>query len=390
MTLTGQGGAGGPGSPGRRPQGGTPPSEQGSRLRLVGAGVTLLAVVVGAAVLASVCSRPSRPLSARVGSPGPSPTPSELPDLTPVVAPSAATTGPSCPTTGQLVTDATSLAQALKTASPGAVIRLAAGRYAGEFVATASGTQTAPITLCGSRDAVIDGGNVKSGYGLHLDGASWWKLIGFTVQDAQKGVVTDHASHVLISGLYVHEIGDEGVHLRSASSDDTVENVLVRNTGRLNTKFGEGIYIGSAHSNWCRYSACGPDQSDRDVIRNNDISETTAENIDIKEGTTGGTVSGNKLSGAGMVESAATAWINAKGNGWTITDNVGEQSIRDGFQVHEVYPGWGQQNVFRGNQANVNGPGFGFYVQHVSLGTVLSCDNTATGAGSGMSNIRCA
>ncbi len=266
---------------------------------------------------------------------------------------------------------------------------MAPGTYAGHFVATVSGTPSAPITLCGSRDAVIDGGSTQSGYALHVNGASWWTLVGFSVQGGQKGVVTDHASHVLISGLYVHDIGDEAIHLRSFSSDNIVEGTVVRRTGLYNTFFGEGIYIGSANSNWCRYTACAPDQSDRNVIRNNDISLTTAENIDIKEGTTGGVVTGNRLSGQGMVATASTAWVNAKGNSWTISGNAGDTSVRDGFQVHQVYTGWGEQNVFQGNEAVVNGPGYGFYVQYNNLGTVLGCDNTAFGAAKGLSNIAC-
>src|SRR5207245_2822384 len=80
-------------------------------------------------------------------------------------------------------------------APPCSVMLVSARTYTGHFVASVSGTSTAPITLCGSRAAVIDGGSMRSGYGVYLDGASWWKLVGFTVQDAQKGVVTDHASH---------------------------------------------------------------------------------------------------------------------------------------------------------------------------------------------------
>lgn len=38
----------------------------------------------------------------------------------------------------------------------------------------------------------------------------------------------------------------------------------------------------------------------------------------------------------------------------------------------------------------INGPGFGFYMRHGSLGTGLLRDNTATGAGSGTSDIKCA
>lgn len=266
---------------------------------------------------------------------------------------------------------------------------MADGTYSGHFSVTVSGTEAAPITLCGDRGAVLDGGSTKSGYAFYVNGADWWRLIGFTVQGGQKGVVTDHAHHVLVQHLLVQGTGDEAIHLREFSTDNTVDGNMIRNTGSHDAKFGEGIYVGTAHSNWCRYTNCNPDNSDRNVISNNDISDTTAENIDIKEGTSGGVIENNRLSGQGMVESAATAWVNVKGNGWTVVGNMGQSSIKDGFQVHVVYAGWGQRNVFRSNHAEVDGPGFGYYVQSPSLATVLTCDNTATAAGSGLSNIRC-
>ncbi len=295
----------------------------------------------------------------------------------------------SCPSSAPTVADGPQLARALAEALPGSVIRLAPATYLGQFEARVPGTSTAPITLCGPREAVIDGGPVSTGYALYLNGASWWKLIGFSVQGGQKGVVADHVDHVLISGLYVHSVGDEGIHLRAFSTDNVIDGVVVSDTGHLVQKFGEGIYVGSAHSNWCNYSGCGPDASDRNVIRHSQISNTTAENIDIKEGTTGGVVENNQFSGVGMVETAASAWVNVKGNEWTITGNTGDHSVRDGFQVHRVYQGWGERNVFRANTASVDGPGFGFYVQSESLGTVLACDNTASGAASGLSNVGC-
>ena len=293
-----------------------------------------------------------------------------------------------CPA-GKPVIDANSLKVALSAAAPGTVITLAAGTYSGHFVAGSSGTEAAPIVLCGSQDAVIDGGSLKSGYAFHVNGASWWQLVGFSIRGAQKGLVADHASHLLISGLHIIGVGEEGLHLREFSTDNTVEGVTIRRTGLLRSKFGEGIYIGTAASNWCQYSGCAPDASDRNVIRDNDISETSAESIDIKEGTSSGEVTGNHLSGLGMVSSAATAWINAKGNGWTITGNFGQTSPKDGFQVHQVASGWGRQNVFRGNQASVEGPGYGFYVQFPSLGTILGCDNHVSGAAAGFSNAGC-
>ncbi|MDQ2815945.1 MAG: right-handed parallel beta-helix repeat-containing protein [Actinomycetota bacterium] len=287
------------------------------------------------------------------------------------------------------VASGSALKNALSHAQPGEEIALAPGTYVGNFTASHSGTATAPITLCGSRGAVLNGGDISHGYTLYLDHVSWWRVEGFTVEGGQKGVVADGSDNDLIDGLYVHSTGDEGIHLRAFSSHDTVSHCLVRDTGRKSQFFGEGIYVGSAHKNWCRYSHCQPDASNDDIIADNNIAGSTAENVDIKEGTTGGQITGNTFNGAGMVDSAATAWVNVKGNDWTITGNTGIDSSKDGFQVHQVYPGWGTGNTFRGNTAQVNGPGDGFYVQNKRLQTVVSCDNEVRNAGRGFSTIAC-
>ena len=309
--------------------------------------------------------------------------------------PSAAPTGGARPTdsavscTGatETVSSADQLTAALASAQPGTKIALAPGVYQGDFTATASGTSDAPITLCGSRNAILTGLSVTSGYTFHLDHASWWQLGGFTVAGGQKGVVADGSSYDVIYGLYVHGTGDEAIHLRSFSSHDVVSHNLVRDTGLDVQFYGEGIYVGSAHKNWCRYSGCNPDASDDNTLTDNNIANTTAENIDIKEGTTGGILTGNILSGAGMVSSAATAWVNVKGNGWKIVGNSGVTSVGDGYQVHQVYPGWGLQNTFTGNQAALSGTGVGIYVQRSDLQAIVGCNNSVTGGR--LSNLPC-
>jgi hypothetical protein len=287
------------------------------------------------------------------------------------------------------VSTAEGLRAALAQAQPGAEIMLAPGVYLGDFTATASGTRAAPITLCGARNAVLKGTSITHGYTFHLDKASWWRVEGFSVEGGQKGVVTDGATHDLIYGLFVHGTGDEAIHLRSFSSYNVVSQDVVRDTGLDTQFFGEGIYVGSAHKNWCKYTGCHPDASNYNVLMNNNIADTTAENIDIKEGTTGGTIAGNTFNGTGMVASAATAWVNVKGNDWKILDNTGAQSIDDGFQVHSVYPGWGIGNIFRENKAAVPGAGYVIYVQSHHLQTVVACNNAVAGARAQISNVPC-
>jgi hypothetical protein len=314
--------------------------------------------------------------------PGSTPAASTAPAGPPPASPPARCGHPTVSTADQL-------SQALAAAAPGTTIVLAAGDYSGNFTGTASGTAAQPVTLCGPRTAVLDGGPVSSGYTFHLDHANWWRVEGFSVTGGQKGLVTDSSEHDLIDGLSVHGIGDEAIHLRDFSSYDTVSQNEIRGTGLNSSFYGEGIYIGSAHSNWCEYSGCQPDASDHDAITANNIAQTTAENIDIKEGTAGGTISGNHLNGSGMVASAATSWVNVKGNDWKITGNTGTDSVKDGLSDHQVYAGWGLDNVFTGNTLSVNGPGYGIYIQSKRLASVVACDNKVTGAQLGLSNAAC-
>jgi hypothetical protein len=286
------------------------------------------------------------------------------------------------------VDDAHSLEAALAAAVPGTSIWLRDGVYEGRFKATMSGTAERPISLCGSARAVIDGGGIKGGYALHLDGVSYWRVVGFGVRNGQKGLMADRVQQVLIKGLTVEHIGDEAIHLRNFSSDNVVEGNTIRDTGLRRDQFGEGIYIGTAQSNWCTVTDCKPDASDRNVLRGNDISATTAESVDIKEGTTGGVLSGNTFDGGALSGSHADSWVDVKGNGWVIEGNVGRNAREDGFQTHEVVKGWGTDNTFRANTAEVNGSGWGFHFAPAN-GNKVSCDNKVTGAAKGLANVAC-
>ncbi|WP_345800413.1 hypothetical protein AAIB33_13160 [Microbacterium sp. AZCO] len=306
----------------------------------------------------------------------------------PSTTPSAGTPAPAqpCPASGTKVSTAGELKNALRSAQPGDVILLAPGRYEGKFVAKASGTADSPITLCGTAEAVLDGGSVTGGYVFHLDGATHWALQGFTVRNGQKGVMADGTTGTVIRGLTVTGIGDEGIHLRAGSTANQVLDNTVSRTGLRKPKFGEGIYIGTAQSNWCDVSDCKPDASDRNLVQGNRISATTAESVDIKEGTTAGILRDNTFDGSGFVD--ADSWVDVKGNDWLIEGNTGTASPADGFQTHQILDGWGTGNVFLGNSAQLDGKGVAFAMK--SKGdNLVHCDNTVTGSGAELSNVEC-
>lgn len=292
------------------------------------------------------------------------------------------------------VATAAALTSALSAATPGTRIVLADGSYKGTFTLAASGTIDKPIALCGSRAAILDGGGTSGGYVLHLNKASHVVVSGLTLTNAGKGLVLDGSSDDLLIGIDVHGIGEEGVHLRAGSSRNVLRDSLVHDTGLVSPGFGEGVYIGSALSHWADFtgSSTTPDKCDQNKVLATTIGPNVgAEEIDVKEGTTGGEIRGNTFDGKGMSgANFADSWMDVKGNGYVIEGNHGQDSLNDGFQTHVVLAGWGNDNVFRANVAKVNGPGYGVRVDPKSTGTIVGCDDVVTGAALGASNVKCA
>lgn len=291
------------------------------------------------------------------------------------------------------VGDAASLEAALAASAPGDVIALADARYEGGFRITTRGTPEEPITLCGGIGAVLDGGGIDSGYTLHLEGAEHWTLSGFSVSGGQKGIMLDASSHNVLRGLTVTGTGDEAIHLRAASSDNVVESTSIDGAGLRRAEFGEGIYVGSAESNWCEISGCAPDASDRNRLVGNTVSGTAAEAIDIKEGTTGGEIIGNRLDGSSL--SAVDSLLDVKGSDWLVEGNHGTASPADGAQVHVILPGWGARNTFRSNTFEVAATGWAILLEGGarSEGNSIACSNEAlvdgTSAPEAVSNTPC-
>lgn len=287
------------------------------------------------------------------------------------------------------VSTAAELTSALSDAEPGDTIEMANGTYSGHFTADTNGTSSKPITLTGSAKAVINGGSTSSGYAFHLQ-ANYWKLSGFTITNSQKGVMADGANHNVLDDLTVNHVGDEAVHFRCSSSDNVIQNSTITDTGNREPGYGEGIYFGQANSNW---DTCGgSDPSNRNKALNNKVGpDVRAEGIDIKEGTTGGEVRDNTFDGTGMAgENSADSWVDVKGNDYEIVGNEGSDSLLDGFQTHIPLSGWGEDNVFAKNTADVGASGYGFKIQKdgsSAAGNVVCTNNTVTNADSGVANI---
>ncbi|MEU3414800.1 right-handed parallel beta-helix repeat-containing protein [Streptomyces sp. NPDC006658] len=257
-------------------------------------------------------------------------------------------TGPASASAAATVEVATSaqLKTALAAARPGDTIHLADGTYTGNFKATVPATAAARITLTGSRSAVLTAGG---GYGLHLNGASYWTVGGLTVTGGQKGIVIDAAEGVVVDGVTVHGLDMEGVHFRNSSTDGVIENSRIYDTGNDGRGMGEGVYVGTANTL--------SDRSDRVRVLNNTIGpDVGGENVDIKEGTTGARIIGNTFDGSGLTgANYDDSWVDVKGNDVLVQDNTGTATTNDGYQTHTQQPGWGCGTVFKGNKSTLTG-----------------------------------
>lgn len=306
-------------------------------------------------------------------------------------APASAGQSPSTPCAPGAVAvgeGAAALQAALDAAVAGTVLQLPSAVYSGRFRASTSGTADAPIVLCGSGATVLDGGDVDGGYTLHLDGVAFWEVRDLTIRGGQKGVVLDATTHSSLSALEISDVGQEGLHLRSGSTDNTVGAVTVERTGLVDPDFGEGVYVGSAESNWCRYSACEPDRSDRNVFDGLVVRDTTAEALDAKEGTTGGVVRGSSLStGASPVVDSA---VDLKGSEWRLEDSTVQGPV-DAVSIHVILPPWGAGNIVASSVLLPGPGGVGVAVIGAAraAGNTVECDNTVE-AGVSLADVACA
>ena len=264
-----------------------------------------------------------------------------------------------------LVKDISGLFQAMRSAKPGDVIRLAAGTYdysgyqgAQKIDTSASGTKEAPITLTAAdpeHPPVLTGSQTETGYVLHIQG-EYWVIENLIITTSQKGIVLDHASHSVIRNCEISNTGAEAVALRDGSSYCTVSGCSIHDTGLVSPGYGEGVYVGSAKSTSGFDYHCDSNKIENCVFQN-----IAAEHIDVKEYTAGTEICGCTFYGDGMTgENYAGSFVDIAGNACSVHDNTGYRrqnpKIVAAFEIHEQVEGWGHGNVFRDNTVYLDQP----------------------------------
>lgn len=252
------------------------------------------------------------------------------------------------------VSNTNQYAKATRNARPGDMIIMKNGKY--DNVVRGSGyhgigfnkkkaTKWRPITLCGSRNAVIDGKNGHP-YGILVQNSQYINIIGVTVRNVLKGIRFETVSHSTLDGVFVTNTKSEAIHIQYRSHYNTVKNSKITNTGRTNKGVGEGIYLGSSSKN-VKNDVCKGNK----ILYNTIGPGVTAEPIDVKENTRNGLVKGNKLDGKNLCGCKhAVSLINVKGNGYRIEKNIGKNAKGDFFKTSKTIKGEGRNNTFKDNK----------------------------------------
>lgn len=284
-----------------------------------------------------------------------------------------------------------------------------------------NGTENNPIKLIGDKTSIIKSEYIASDnsgvgkYGLHLQGNNYWVIDGFTVTKASKCVMLDSSFHNVINNLRITYSGAEALHLRKFSSYNTVSNCYIDSTGMRSVDaasgYAEGLYVGTANSNWITFSNNQVDTCNYNILTGNVFGDNIkSENIDIKEGTKGGEISYNTFNGKGCNgNNSADKYVDIKGDYYVIKCNTGSKnstSIVNGFEVNinkittknglVVNKNFGDYNTFSNNTLDLAGStgsgtkaGFAIFVNSYSgvIHNTVCSSNVGTNVPSGMTNL---
>lgn len=204
-----------------------------------------------------------------------------------------------------------SVERALQAAGPGDTIMIGAGTWPKLWIQDKYGTSGAPITLRsapGSENQVwFVHGDLNSEFGIIVQRSAFLVLSDLNAATSLWGYRITESNNITVTGAEITDTGQEGLAVADQSYSIDINGNNIHHTGRLTGKWGEGIYLGN-----------GTTDADRvhDVrIRNNDISNTTAEAIDIKPAVYNVTVENNKVhdvrtavSGAVVVSIGGAFW----------------------------------------------------------------------------------
>lgn len=269
-----------------------------------------------------------------------------------------------------------SIQKALELADAGDVIELADGEYAQSIRSVRSGTKDAPITIKGSRSAVVRGGSDSRIIEIHHD---YITLEGFSVNGQNGGGLAksdfkdkliyvigtkprDGVEGLKIKNMLVENAGGECIRLRYFARNNEINDTTIRHCGVYDFRFndggknGEAIYIGTAPEQRKdgKNPTADPDESRDNWVHHNTIESYGNECVDVKEAATKNIIEYNHCS---QQLDPKSGGMDARGSYNTFRYNLIENNRGAGVRLGGDGEGDGLHNDVYGNTLKDNAAG---------------------------------
>ncbi|GLQ30285.1 hypothetical protein GCM10007876_07630 [Litoribrevibacter albus] len=192
------------------------------------------------------------------------------------------------------------------------------------------------------REAHIELSDFK-GTGIGIRESSFVVIEGFMISGGLYGIRSVDSHDLFIRNNWIESVGQEGILLtvdrcRSSSENYLIAKNKILSTGRKNSQYGEGIYVGSG-----KESNCGVKNV---AIEGNSISHTTNEAIDIKYNVSDVLIKNNDISDVdlafnGVITLSTSDFPKVDGRYQVISNRISNFSNRNGYKAVAVAVGNG-------------------------------------------------
>ncbi|MCU4674816.1 right-handed parallel beta-helix repeat-containing protein [Catenovulum sp. 2E275] len=191
------------------------------------------------------------------------------------------------------------------------------------------------------------------GAGVLIESSKNIELVGFSIHGGLYGVRVVDSSDIRLANLHVYNVGQEALSVRpkhAGGSNYIIEDNYIEQTGKKNAQYGEAIYVGDGS-----LKATVPVSNI--MVRNNTITHTTAEAIDIKTNAQQVRIENNIIRDINLkFNGAITVGIEDNfligGDYQVINNDISGVTNRSGYRPLGISVGHGNTQIFD-NKINI-------------------------------------
>lgn len=284
--------------------------------------------------------------------------------------------------------------KAVDAAQPGDTVNLADGSYLQNVRTRRNGSVGLPITIRGSRAAVVKGSGTTRMIEINHD---YITLDGFSIDGFRGGSTTTRSNYsdkliyavgtsagngvtnVRIINMSIKNALGECVRFKYFAQNNEIAYNTITNCGVEDFVIspgdgvnGEGVYIGTAPEQLSGNPTSETDQSNNNHVHNNVFDTQGNECVDIKEGSSDNLVECNRCTGQKDPNSAG---FDSRGNGNTFRNNEAYGNLGAGIRFGGDESSDGANNDAYGNNIRNNARGgikFQAQPQGLICGNIMS------------------